>query len=102
MRRGKRRRARPSCTGCTGYIAPRPRARRKAPCKSVRCAFPGRFAGTAAAESGMTNSKLLSAALALAIAAGGATFGTGCREKGPAERAGEKVDKTMDKIEDKL
>ena len=40
--------------------------------------------------------------LAIGLAAGGATLMSGCREKGPAERAGEKVDRTMDKIEDKL
>jgi len=50
----------------------------------------------------MTHKRLLSAVLATVVVAGGATFTTGCREKGPAERAGEKVDRTMDKIEDKL
>ena len=36
------------------------------------------------------------------IAASGASLLVGCEEKGPAERAGEKVDRTLDKIEDKL
>ena len=45
---------------------------------------------------------LLSLTLAIALAVGGAAFTAGCREKGPGERAGEKVDRTMDKIEDKL
>jgi hypothetical protein len=46
--------------------------------------------------------RLLSMTLALGLAVGGAALTSGCREKGPAERAGEKVDRTMDKIEDKL
>ena len=50
----------------------------------------------------MKHTRLLSAVLAAGIVTGGATLITGCREKGPAERAGEKVDRTMDKIEDKL
>jgi len=50
----------------------------------------------------MQASRLISLTLALGLALGGATLTTGCREKGPAEKAGEKVDNTMDKIEDKL
>ncbi len=42
----------------------------------------------------------LSLLLALSVVAGAASFGTGCRQKGPAERAGEKVDRTMDEVED--
>jgi hypothetical protein len=50
----------------------------------------------------MTNMKVLSAALAFGLVAGGAVFTSGCREKGPGERAGEKVDRALDKVEDKL
>jgi len=40
-------------------------------------------------------------ALAAVLAAGTFTFtATGCKEKGPAEKAGEKVDKTVDKMKD--
>ena len=48
----------------------------------------------------MTNMRLLAAAMALGLAVGGAALTSGCREKGPAERAGEKLDKKMDKLED--
>ena len=44
--------------------------------------------------------RLLSAALALGLVTGGAVLTSGCREKGPAERAGEKLDQTKDKVED--
>ena len=57
-----------------------------------RCSMPGMNRHT----------RLLSATLVIGLAAGGATFLGGCREKGPAERAGDKVDRTIDKIEDKL
>jgi hypothetical protein len=40
--------------------------------------------------------------LATSLAIGGATFTTGCREKGPGERAGEKIDHSLDKLKDKL
>jgi hypothetical protein len=50
----------------------------------------------------MKTTRLLAAALTVAFVVSGATLVSGCREKGPAERAGEKVDRTMDKIEDKL
>jgi len=50
----------------------------------------------------MTNNRLLAAALALGFAVGGAALTSGCREKGPAERAGEKLDRKMDKVEDAL
>ncbi len=49
---------------------------------------------------GMTNMRLLSAALALGMAIGGAAITSGCREKGPAEKAGEKVDHAIDKVDD--
>jgi hypothetical protein len=48
----------------------------------------------------MTNKRLLSAALAFGLAASGAVLTSGCREKGPGERAGEKVDRALDKVED--
>ncbi len=50
----------------------------------------------------MSNSRLLSAALVLSLAGGGAVLTSGCREKGPAERAGEKIDRKLDKVEDAL
>ena len=50
----------------------------------------------------MMTKRLLSVALALGLAIGGAALTSGCREKGPAERAGEKLDRTVDKLEDKL
>ena len=50
----------------------------------------------------MKTNGILSVALALGLAIGGAALTSGCREKGPAERAGEKIDRTMDKVEDKL
>jgi hypothetical protein len=50
----------------------------------------------------MQTSRIISLTLALGLVLGGATFITGCREKGPAENAGEKVDRAIDKIEDKL
>jgi hypothetical protein len=46
--------------------------------------------------------RTISFMLVLGLALGGATLVTGCREKGPGEKAGEKVDRTLDKIEDKL
>lgn len=51
---------------------------------------------------GMTNIRLLSGALALGLALGGAAVTSGCREKGPAEKAGEKVDRAMDKVDDAI
>ena len=51
---------------------------------------------------GMMHTRLLSLALAIGLATGGATLLGGCREKGPAEKAGEKVDNAMEKVEDKL
>ena len=51
---------------------------------------------------GMMHTRLLSLILAIGLAAGGATILGGCRDKGPAERAGEKVDHAMDEIHDKL
>ena len=51
---------------------------------------------------GMMRTRLLSLGLAIVLATGGATLLGGCREKGPAEKAGEKVDNAMDKLEDKL
>jgi hypothetical protein len=40
-------------------------------------------------------------ALAAVLAAGTFTFtATGCKKKGPAEKAGEKVDETVDKMKD--
>jgi hypothetical protein len=50
----------------------------------------------------MMHTRLLSAGLAIVLATGGATLLSGCREKGPAEKAGEKFDNSMDKLEDKL
>ena len=50
----------------------------------------------------MTTPRMLSAALALMLVASGATLTTGCRDKGPAERAGEKIDHATDKLEDTL
>jgi hypothetical protein len=50
----------------------------------------------------MKHGRLLSLALAIGLATGGATLLGGCREKGPAEKAGEKVDNAMEKLEDKL
>jgi hypothetical protein len=50
----------------------------------------------------MMMKRLLSTALAVSLAIGGAALTSGCREKGPAERAGEKLDRSMDKLEDKL
>jgi hypothetical protein len=47
-------------------------------------------------------SRLIDAALVIALALGGAGLMAGCREKGPGERAGEKVDRAMEKVEDKL
>ena len=47
----------------------------------------------------MTKSRTVSLALAIALAVGGAGFSTGCRRDG-AERAGEKLDRLGDKIED--
>ncbi len=58
--------------------------------------------GTRAAPWGMKHTRLLSFGLAIVLATGGATLLGGCREKGPAEKAGEKVDNAMDKVEDKL
>ena len=40
--------------------------------------------------------------VAIVLATGGATLLGGCREKGPAEKAGEKMDNAMEKLEDKL
>ena len=50
----------------------------------------------------MKHGRLLSLVLAIGLATGGTTLLGGCREKGPAEKAGEKVDNAMDKVEDKL
>ena len=50
----------------------------------------------------MMHTRLLSLGLAIVLATGGATLLGGCREKGPAEKAGEKVDNAMEKVEDKL
>jgi len=58
--------------------------------------------GTPAAQWGMMHTRLLSLGLAIVLATGGATLLGGCREKGPAEKAGEKVDDAMEKLEDKL
>jgi len=49
---------------------------------------------------GMTNTRLLAGAVALGLAVGGTALTSGCREKGPAERAGEKIDRQIDKLED--
>jgi len=51
---------------------------------------------------GMMHTRLLPLGLAIVLATGGATLLGGCREKGPAEKAGEKVDNAMEKVEDKL
>ena len=51
---------------------------------------------------GMMHTRWLPFVLAIGLAAGGATLLGGCREKGPAEKAGEKVDNAMEKVEDKL
>ena len=48
------------------------------------------------------HTRVLSLGLAIVLATGGATFLGGCREKGPAEKAGENVDETMEKLGDKL
>lgn len=58
--------------------------------------------GTHGAEAGMKHSRLIGTVLAVGLALGGATLTSGCREKGSAERAGEKVDHAMDKVEDTL
>ena len=58
--------------------------------------------GTPAAQWGMMHTRLVSVGLAIVLATGGATLLGGCREKGPGEKAGEKVDNAMDKLEDKL
>jgi hypothetical protein len=58
--------------------------------------------GTHGAEGGMKHSRLIGTVLAVGLALGGVTLASGCREKGPAERAGEKVDHAMDKVEDTL
>ncbi len=50
----------------------------------------------------MKRTGLLGLTLAAIVALGGATITTGCHDKGPGERAGEKVDRAMDKVEDKL
>jgi hypothetical protein len=49
----------------------------------------------------MTNSRLLRITLAVSLALL-TTLASACRDKGPAERAGEKVDRTVDKLQDKL
>ena len=63
--------------------------------------MPRRLARSLLSED-MTHSRLLHAVLVLSLAAGAGTLTTACREKGPAERAGEKVDRTIDKLDDKL
>jgi hypothetical protein len=52
----------------------------------------------------MTHSRprLLHAVLVLGLAVGTGMLTTACRDKGPAERAGENVDRTIDKLDDKL
>jgi hypothetical protein len=50
----------------------------------------------------MMHSRLLHAVLVLTLAGGTSMLMTACREKGPAERAGEKVDRTIEKLDDKL
>ena len=50
----------------------------------------------------MQTSRSICLSLALGLVLGGATLTTGCREKGPAEKAGEQVDRTIDEIEDAL
>jgi hypothetical protein len=50
----------------------------------------------------MTNIRMLAAAMSIGLAMGGAALTSGCREKGPAERAGEKIDRQMDKVEDAI
>jgi hypothetical protein len=50
----------------------------------------------------MTTSRLLGVALATTLVIGGAALTTGCREEGPAERVGEKLDRKLDKLEDKI
>jgi hypothetical protein len=48
----------------------------------------------------MKQFRSLSLAVALALAVGAAGLTTGCRAEGPAERAGEKLDRMGEKIED--
>jgi hypothetical protein len=50
----------------------------------------------------MEHTRLLAVVLAIGLAAGGSTILVGCEEEGPAERAGEKVDRAVDEVEDKL
>lgn len=49
----------------------------------------------------MHTGRILPLTLALALAVTGATL-AGCESDGPAERAGEEVDRTLDKVEDKI
>jgi hypothetical protein len=58
--------------------------------------------GTVDAECGMRNMRPLALLLAFGLATGGASLLVGCEREGPAERAGEKLDRKLDKLEDKI
>jgi hypothetical protein len=53
-------------------------------------------------NAGMHTTRLLSLTLTVGLAIGGATLLGGCREEGPAERAGERVDRSIDRMGDKI
>lgn len=46
--------------------------------------------------------RIIGSVLVLGLALGGVTLTSGCRDEGPAERAGKKVDRAMEKVEDTL
>jgi hypothetical protein len=50
----------------------------------------------------MKKSRMMSLALALGLAVGGAALTAGCDDEGPAERTGEKLERLGEKIEDKV
>lgn len=50
----------------------------------------------------MNHSRLIGTMLAMGVALGGAMLTSGCRDDGPGERAGKKVDRAVEKVEDTL